>query len=287
MERILITGGAGSMGKELSFILAEKGYKIRVFDIPQANFTGLKEKGIEIFEGDITDKENVNKSLKDVDTVIHLAAILPPQSEDNKELAVKVNVDGTKNLVDAIKNNGNEARLIFSSSVATYGDTTDLEPPVTVDTKQRPNTNYSETKVKCEKYILDSNIDYTILRISGVVIAALLDPPEWPFTADQRVELVFKDDVVSALVAAVEVKKSTNKILIVAGGKTWQMKGHEFVEEFFKILDIEPEDAEYAEKPVYSDWYDTEEAQKLLNYQKTPFPEFLGKLQSAVDEVLG
>jgi nucleoside-diphosphate-sugar epimerase len=287
LERILITGGAGSMGKELSFILAEKGYKIRVFDIPQANFTGLKEKGIEIFEGDITDIESVKNSLKDVDMVVHLAAILPPLSENNKELAVKVNVDGTKNLVDAIENHGNKARLIFSSSVATYGDTTDLEPPVTVDTKQRPNTNYSETKVKCEKHILNSDVDYTILRISGMVLAALLDPPEWPFTAEQRVEMVFRDDVVSALVAAVEVKESTNKILIVAGGKTWQMKGHEFVEEFFKILDIEPEDAEYAEKPVYSDWYDTEEAQNLLNYQETPFPVFLGKLQSAIDEVLG
>jgi len=287
LERILITGGAGSMGKELSFILAEKGYKIRVFDITQANFTGLKEKGIEIYEGDITDKVSVKKSLKDVDTVVHLAAILPPLSEKNKELAFKVNVDGTKNLVNAIESNGNKARLIFSSTVATYGDTTDLEPPVTVNTKQRPNTNYSESKVRCEQYILDSGIDYTILRVAGVVLAALLDPPEWPFKANQRVEVVFRDDVVSALVAAVEVKESTNKILIVAGGKTWQMKGHEFVEEFFKVLDIDPEDAEYAEKSVYSDWYDTEEAQKLLNYQKTPFPEFLGKLQSAVDEVLG
>lgn len=91
------------MGKELSFILAKKGYKVRVFDIPQANFTGLKEKDIEIFEGDITDKASVKKSLKDVDTVVHLAAILPPLSENNKELAFKVNVDGTKNLVNAIE----------------------------------------------------------------------------------------------------------------------------------------------------------------------------------------
>lgn len=287
MKKVLVTGGAGSMGKEISIILADKGYMVRVFDIPQANFAGLEEKNIETIKGDIGNVESVSNAINDIDIVVHLAAILPPASEVNKELTMKVNVNGTNNIVDSIIAKGKDIRLIFTSTVATYGNTTNLEPPINVATIQKPNTNYSESKVLAEKYILSSGINYSILRVSGVVLAALLDPPAWPFTENQRVEFVFRDDVVSAIVAAVESENAASKILIVAGGKTWQMKGYEFVKEFLHVLDIPLEDAEYSKNSIYSDWYDTKDAQEILKYQKTSFPEFLKIFQNVVDEALG
>lgn len=286
MKKILITGGAGSMGKEITLILSEKGYDVRVFDIPQANFDGLEEKGIEIVKEDIGNMDAVQNALENIDMVLHLAAILPPASEVNRDRTFKVNVDGTKNLLDAIKDKNKKIRMIFTSTVATYGDTFDRKPPIDIDTPQSPNTNYSDSKVNAEKYIKNSGVDYTILRVSGVVLAALLDPPKWSFVKDQRVEFIYRKDVVDAIVSSVETEKALNKVLIVAGGKTWQMRGYEFVKEFFKVLDITLEDAEYSEVPVYSDWYDTEEAQEILNYQNTTFPEFLKIFQKAVDAVL-
>lgn len=287
MKNILITGGAGSMGKELSILLAKNGYKVYAFDIPNANFSDLDEYGVIGIKGDITNTQSVYEAVTGKDIVVHLAALLPPVSERSLEKTFAVNVHGTKNIVDAIVANGKKTRLVFSSTVASYGDTTKLEPPICATTPQNPNTNYSKSKVEAEKYILQADIPYTILRVSGVVLAALMDPPEWPFVSEQRVEFVYRGDVVSALISAVEKEESTNKILIVSGGSTWQMMGHEFVAKFLEVLDVPIEDAEYPENSIYSDWYDTAESQRILNYQNTPFPKFLELLNNAVEEAIG
>lgn len=287
MKSLMITGGAGSVGKELAILMAQKGYQVTAFDIPQANYSGLDTYGIKAIKGDITDPASVREAVGNVDIILHLAALLPPVSERSREKTFAVNVQGTKNLVDAVVANGGRTRLIFSSTVATYGDSTQEVPPIGPLTTQRPNTLYSESKVEAEKYMLQANIPYTILRVSGVVLAALMDPPGWPFTANQRVEFVYRGDVVRALAGAVENEESTNKILIVAGGKSWQMLGHEFAAKFLEVLDYPVEDAEYSEKPIYSDWYDTEEAQRILNYQQTSFPQFIELLQQAVNEAIG
>jgi nucleoside-diphosphate-sugar epimerase len=286
LKKLLITGGAGSMGKELSIALSKKGFKVYAYDIPNANYDGLDEYGIEGIKGDITDPSSIGEAVKGMDMVVHLAALLPPVSEMNRDKTFAVNVKGTSNLVDAIKADGSKARLIFSSTVASYGDSTMDEPPVRPTTIQKPNTFYSESKVAAEKYVFDSGITYTILRVAGVVLAALMDPPSWPFVADQRVEFVYRGDVVSALIGAVENEESANKVLIVSGGKTWQMIGSEFVEKFLAVLDVPAEDAEYPEKPIYGDWYDTEESQRLLSFQNTPFPKFIELLQKAVDDAI-
>jgi len=198
-----------------------------------------------------------------------------------------VNVMGTRHLISAITECEKPPRLIFTSTVATYGDTTAGQPPVTSETPQLGTSNYAKTKIEAEGIVKEAAIEYTILRVSGVVLAALLDPPEWPFEENQRIELVFRDDVVSAVMGAVEAEEAVGKTLIISGGETWQMQSNDFVKEFFKVLDIPFEDAEYAEVSHYSDWYDTEEAEALLHYQNTPFPKFIEKFQAAVDEVLG
>jgi nucleoside-diphosphate-sugar epimerase len=286
LKKVLITGGAGSMGKELSIALAQKGYEVYAFDIPNADYSGFDELGITGIKGDITDLNSVTQAVTGKDMVVHLAALLPPVSERSWDKTYAVNVNGTKNLVDAIIATGSKTRLIFSSTVATYGDTTGKEPPIRTSTPQNPNSNYSKSKVEAEKYVLESNIPYTILRVSGVVLAALMDPPNWPFISEQRVEFVYRGDVVTALISSVDKEESTNKILIIAGGSTWQMKGYEFVAKFLEVLDIDVEDAEYPDKSTYSDWYDTEESQKILDFQKTDFPKFLQLLQKAVDDAI-
>jgi nucleoside-diphosphate-sugar epimerase len=285
LKNILITGGAGSVGKELAVAFAQSGYNVSIFDIPVANFTGLEQ--FKIVKGDISNSKTVQEAVNNTDIVLHLAALLPPVSEADRTKTFMVNTEGTVNLVDAVKADGNKARMIFTSTVATYGDSTATNPPLRVDHPQQPNTLYSESKVKAERYILNSGIPYTILRVSGVVLPVLADPPEWPFTADQRVEFINRADVVTALFASVVQEQATNKILNLAGGKSWQMLGQQFVEQYFSILDIPPEDAIYSERPIYGDWYDTTESQHLLDYQRTSFQNFLELLDKAVLEALG
>ncbi len=287
MTKVLITGGAGGVGKELTAALVEKGYTVRVFDLPFADFSSLEGRsGVEIAKGDITDLATVRDAIEGIDLVHHVAAILPPASEKNREKTLAVNVQGTSNLVQALRAQGGKARMIFTSTVATYGDTTADQPPIGVGHPQRPNSTYSESKVLAERTLLDSGVPYTILRVSAIVMPALMDPPEWPFLPDQRCEFINRTDVVAALIAAVEQEAGTNKVFNIAGGRSWQMLGRDYVEKTFKILDIPIEEAAYPEKPLYSDWYDTTEGQAVLNYQQTPFPRFLEMFEQAVEEAL-
>jgi nucleoside-diphosphate-sugar epimerase len=287
--KILITGGAGSVGTELAQRLVELGQQVRVLDLPVCDFAALEAMaGVEIVRGDIGDADTVQAAVQEVDSVLHLAALLPFASERNRDKTFSVNVGGTRRLAEAIQAAGGTTRLIFSSTVATYGNTMDCEPPIRVDHPQGFVDIYGDSKIAAERVILESGIPYTILRISGIVIPALMDPPEtYPFMRDQRMEFIARADVVTALLAAVQREAAADRLFNIAGGPTWQMRGHEYVEKVFELLDIPAEEAHYRETPWWSDWYDTAESQAVLEYQNTPFALYLEQLDQAILEALG
>ena len=81
---ILITGGAGSVGRSLVALCRANNHTVRVFDLPVCDFTGLEgEAGIEVVKGDITQAATVEQAVQGVAAVMHLAALLPPVSEQN------------------------------------------------------------------------------------------------------------------------------------------------------------------------------------------------------------
>ena len=131
---VLITGGAGSVGRQLAGMLLEDGKTVRIFDLPFMDFSGLEdEEGVEVVKGDITDADSVISAVAGVSGVLHLAAILPPNSEKDRNFTFRVNVDGTRNIVEGLKAGAPEAPLVFTSSISTYGDTSGENPPITVD----------------------------------------------------------------------------------------------------------------------------------------------------------
>src|SRR5215510_16601421 len=76
---ILITGGAGSVGRSLVARCRADGHTVRVFDLPICDFSGLEgAPGIEVVPGDITQMASVELAVQGVSAVMHLAAILPP-----------------------------------------------------------------------------------------------------------------------------------------------------------------------------------------------------------------
>ena len=126
---ILITGGAGSVGRSLVACCRADGYEVRVFDLPVCDFTGLEgETGIEVVKGDITNSSHVEAAVQGVSAVLHLAALLPPASEADRSRTFRVNVDGTAGIISAMQAAAGDAVLVFSSSVSTYGDTTGRSP---------------------------------------------------------------------------------------------------------------------------------------------------------------
>ena len=151
MKRILITGGAGSIGGQVTRSLAERGNSVRVFDLPICDFGPLEAlDGVDILPGDITDPAIVRAAVDGVDVVLHLAALLPPVSERNRDKTYAVNVLGTKNVVEAIAAADDPARLIFSSTVATYGNTVDdvIRLPALLQHAQDPGRGPAEAAIE-------------------------------------------------------------------------------------------------------------------------------------------
>ena len=285
---VLITGGAGSVGRQLAGMFLEEGKSVRIFDLPFMDFTGLEgEEGVEVVKGDITDAASVSSAVAGVAGVLHLAAILPPNSEKDRDFTFKVNVDGTRNIAQGMKTGAPEASLVFTSSISTYGDTSGEEPPVTIDHQQGAIDVYAESKIAGEEIVISSGVNYVILRIASIAVPAFLEPPEpWPFTAEQRVEMIHRDDVADALRNAVDSEEAVGKVFNIAGGSSWRLSGKDYVEDFFSVMGAPVDMAVYRETPGWNDWYDTGESQRILRYQNRSYDYYSGQMKAIVEEMM-
>ena len=286
---VLITGGAGSVGRQLVEMLSEAGRPVRIFDLPMMDFSGLEgREGIEVVRGDITDADGVRSAVAEVDAVLHLAALLPPNSERDRELTFRVNVGGTQNIIAAMESDNPGARLVFTSSISTYGNTSADEPPVRTSHSQSAIDIYADSKIEGEKLIGESSLDNTVvLRIAGISVPAFLEPPSpWPFMEDQRVEMVHRDDVADALFASVSAQDAGGQALNIGGGPTWQLRGRDYVQDFFEVMGAPVEMATYRDSPGWMDWYDTEESQRILGYQNRSYQHYIGEMRGIIQEMM-
>jgi len=287
-EPVLITGGAGSVGRQLAGMFLAEGRPVRIFDLPFMDFSGLEdEPNVEIVKGDITDKESVYEAVRNVGGILHLAALLPPASERDRDKTFAVNVEGTRNIVEALKSHGSKATLVFTSSISTYGDTSKESDPIKITQPQSAIDIYAETKIAGEKVLIGSGVNFVILRIASIAVPAFLEPPEpWPFTSDQRVEMVHRDDVADAIKSSVGTAEAVGNVFNIAGGSTWRLAGKNYVEDFFNFMGAPVEMAVYREEPGWNDWYDTVESQKILNYQNRSYDFYSGEMKTIVEEMM-
>ena len=104
---------------------------------------------IEVVVGDLRDRSGLAQACRGVEWAVYLAAIMPPLSEENRDLAYSVNVEGTLWLIEALPSL--HTPLVFASSVATYGvPKTDV---VDVNHPQESIDFYGETKLQNERDI--------------------------------------------------------------------------------------------------------------------------------------
>ena len=284
MSIVLVTGGAGNLGRQVVVKLARGGHVVRVLDLPELDYSFADaHPNIDVFPGDICEKSDLTRACDGIDWAVHLAAIMPPLSEENHALARRINIDGTRSILKALNP---EVPIIFASSVATYGVPTGQI--VDIDHPQKPIDFYGQTKLQNEKDILENSRPFVMLRISGVAVPALLEIPRpWFFTANQRLEFVHLADAANAVANCVDNEAVRGKILLIAGGRTWQLIGQEYSRAICEAFDLPPESATFLDQPGWTGWYDTNESQRLLQYQNHALKDFTGQLRALYKDAMG
>jgi len=155
MSNVLVTGGAGFIGSNLTEALLQRGHFVRVLD----DFsTGKRENlifdkkfpSLEIVEGDIREFSTCQKAVKGIEYVFHQAALPSVQrSIEDPETSNAVNVGGTLNILLAAKETGVK-RVIYASSSSVYGDTPAL--PKHEEMPSNPLSPYALQKYIGEQY---------------------------------------------------------------------------------------------------------------------------------------
>jgi len=162
--RVLVTGGAGYIGNVLVPTLVANGHEVKVLDL--FTYGNHFEAEAKIVKGKITDIETVLAASKDVDAIIHLAAVVgDPCGNLLPDQTLSVNYLATENLVKVAKHL-NIKKFIFSSTCSVYGfrDGTCYET-----TALNPISNYAKTKVLAEEVIRSvPEINPIILRFATV-----------------------------------------------------------------------------------------------------------------------
>jgi len=169
IKNILVTGGAGCIGLQVCKDLIERGFVVRLFDLPEqvARVKQHIPSKVKIEYGSILDCSSLRDAMVNCDAVIHLAAYLGvKRTETNKLRCLEININGTKNVLDCAVQHGVK-KIIFASSSEVYGEP--IENPITEESITQGKTVYAITKLAgeelCKAYTQRyPQLSHTILR---------------------------------------------------------------------------------------------------------------------------
>jgi len=169
----LITGGSGFLGVSLARLIAASGESSRVYDLAHSS---LLPKGVEFVQGDIRDRERLFEAARGIDVVHHLVGLMP-QSRAPEDLMQAVNVEGTRNALDAATAAGVK-RFVFLSSMEAYGYPE--RAPFDETCALRPLNVYGRNKVEaealCVRYWKEKGLETVSLRPSTLVGPGITEP---------------------------------------------------------------------------------------------------------------
>jgi len=277
--RVLVTGGAGHIGHSVCEAFHKQGFRVRVL-LHRSRFKGI-EFDLETEWGDITEPDSVRRAIEGVDAVVHLAGLVPPLTEQKPELARRVNVGGTRTLLNVIRERGERIPLVFASSAVVFGVCPDVTECLHPHRNPcHPTTVYAETKVQAEELIRESGVDYVILRLTSVpylrVSLSEMRTQGFLIPLTNRLEFCHPDDAVLAIVNAVmRFDTVKGRILMIGGGPSQQMHYEDLLRAVLGTFGLPlPPQGRFAQEPFPLHWYDTTESQDLLAYQTKTLADY-------------
>jgi len=149
--RVLITGGTGYIGSIAVEIMRTQGFEITILDDCSTGHADTVPTGVRFVAGSLLERSDLDHALEGVDAVLHFAGkSLVGESVEKPELYQRINVDGTRNLLDAMKS-ANISKIVFSSSAATYGEPKVV--PIKESAATLPTNPYGATKLAIDHMI--------------------------------------------------------------------------------------------------------------------------------------
>lgn len=287
-RNILLTGASGTVGFEaLLQLINKKIYNVTVFDkeTQQSSLKLLPYKDqVNLIFGDISVSKDL-ESIKAIDYVIHLAAIIPPVADDYPELAKKVNLTGTQNLVNQLEKHSPNAFFMYSSSISVYGDRIQ-NPYIKVNDVLQPSEGdyYATTKIAAENYIQNSQLDYTIFRLAAIMGNHKISKLMFHQPLNTALEIATPRDTARAFVNGIEKQTELSKqIFNLGGGETCRVSYEDFLQRSFTIFGLGKLDFPkyaFADKNFHCGYYaDGDELEKIVHFRKDTLEDYF-KMES-------
>lgn len=243
--RNLVTGATGFVGSHIAERLVKEGEEVLALVRKTSNTGFLSGIGVKFAYGDINDLESVRKAMRGIDIVYHSAA-LADEWISPKE-AYRVNVEGTKNLLDAVREAGVK-RFVFISSLAVLGMKDHHGTPAD-SPYYKTGDSYIDTKIDSERLVMDYYEKYglpvTVVRPGFVFgprdnkliprLSERLGKKQFMFVGSgkNKINAVYVENLTDAIISAARSEKSVGRKYNVTNDS-----GMTLEDLVFKIVDI-------------------------------------------------
>lgn len=235
MKKILITGASGFIGSAIVNKALDLGMEVWAAVRHSSSKQYLQDKRINFIELDLSSAQQMTQALSKLrfDYVVHAAGLTKALRQAD---FFSVNTEGTKHLVEALKNSNQELqRFVYMSSLSVFGAIKEQMPyqPIKETDTPRPNTAYGKSKWEAEKFLdgleeAGYDLPYVILRPTGVYgprehdyyMMAKSIKEHVDFAAGwkrQDITFVYVDDVVQAVFLALDHGKKGRKYFLSDG----------------------------------------------------------------------
>lgn len=166
MNKVLVTGAYGFLGRYMVRELTSHGYHVIAFGRDKSKLQELESPEVEIFQGDFCNLNDIVSAAKGADYVIHCGALL--KGWGRREEYIYTNVEGTRNVIEACRRN-DVKRLVYCSSPSTHATRDNFNITEADYNPDNRLSYYNESKIIAEKIVREQNdVPFAIIRPRGL-----------------------------------------------------------------------------------------------------------------------